>query len=314
MKKFITEVLMRQRSSHNVVKKTDDELTRYIKQKRIISNRRKFEDAMEIDTAAKMELMNTREIRMNHYVDMQNLEQSVYDKGSINDNELDYEFLQDSANYRVLGQKRSRPFFLMPTYARREDWEHKAGFTRYLLRGALGVVCLTLGYKLGTWDSKCDLLEKSNVVEFETEEQIYDILYNQKKVAVFLYLYSPGTRGYELFNNVFDRESSKYSLAYKRDQDPQTEDDAEDDIVFMRVHCGRHLNFCINKQWAGRIQPSAEIYSLADNGEVAIIDFDNQHRSKEGIEGFFTKHGLIEDKFDPIELLERGGRKFMQII
>jgi len=66
----------------------------------------------------------------------------------------------------------------MPTYARREDWEHKAGFTRYLLRGALGVVCLTLGYKLGTWDSKCNLLEKSNVVEFETEEQIYDILYN----------------------------------------------------------------------------------------------------------------------------------------
>jgi len=74
MKKFITEVLMRQRSSHNVVKKTDDELTRYIKQKRIISNRRKFEDAMEIDTLAKMEMMNTREIRMNHYVDMQNLE------------------------------------------------------------------------------------------------------------------------------------------------------------------------------------------------------------------------------------------------
>ena len=202
----------------------------------------------------------------------------------------------------------------MPTYARRRDWEHKAGFSRYLVRASLGIICLAFGYKIGTLDSKCDLIENSNVVEFETEEQIYDLLYNQKKVAVFVYLYSPGLRAYELFNNVFDRESSKYSLAYRRRQNPLCEDDDEDDIVFMRVHCGRHLNFCLNKQWAGRIQPSAELYSLGENDEVAIIDFDNQHRSKEGIEGFFTKHGLIEDRFNPEELLERGGRKFMQLI
>lgn len=304
---------MRQRQSHNVVKKTDDELTRYIKQKRIMSNRRKFEESMTIETLAKTEKMNTREIRMDHYIGMQNLEQSVYDKNSINDNELEYEFLNDPQNYRVLGQKR-RPFFLMPTYARRRDWEHNSGFSRYLVRASLGLICLALGYKIGTLDSKCDLIENSNVVEFETEEQIYDLLYNQKKVAVFVYLYSPGLRVYELFNNVFDRESSKYSLAYRRRQNPLCEDDDEDDIVFMRVHCGRHLNFCLNKQWAGRIQPSAELYSLSENNEVAIIDFDNQHRSKEGIEGFFTKHGLIEDRFNPEELLERGGRKFMQLI
>ena len=31
MKKFVKEVLLRQRTSYNVVKKTDDELTRYVK-------------------------------------------------------------------------------------------------------------------------------------------------------------------------------------------------------------------------------------------------------------------------------------------
>ena len=44
------------------------------------------------------------------------------------------------------------------------------------------------------------------------------------------------------------------------------------------------------------------------------MDFEDWHRSAIGIEGFFTKHGLIEDRFNPEELLERGGRKFMQII
>ena len=121
------------------------------------------------------------------------------------------------------------------------------------MRALLGVACLGLGYKFGSWDSKDELLANSSVVEFESEDQIFDYLFNKKKMAVFLYLYSPGMKAYEDFNNVFDRESSKYQLPYRRRQDPECEEDEEDDIVFMRVHCGRHLNFCINKQWAGRM-------------------------------------------------------------
>ena len=113
------------------------------------------------------------------------------------------------------------------------------------------------------------------------------------------------------FNSVFDRESSKYQLAHRKKKDPECEEDEEDDIVFMRVHCRRHLNFCVNKMWPRRIQPAAELYSLGDNEQVEIVDFDNWHRSAQGIEGYFTKHGLIDDRFNPEELLERGGRKFI---
>merc|ERR1712060_678843 len=171
-----------------------------------------------------------------------------------------------------------------------------------------GVAFVALGYKLGSWDAKDDMMAAHTVVEFETEEQIYDYLINQKKMAVFVYLFAPGSKPYDDFNNVFERESSKYQLAYKKRQDSQTEEDEKDDIVFMRVNCRRHLNYCINKMWSGRVQPSAELYSIGEGeqGQIEMLDFDNWHRSAQGIEGFFTKHGLIEDRFDPEELLVRG--------
>ena len=179
---------------------------------------------------------------------MQNLDKNVYDKAYINDNLIDYDFLVKRDNYKPLGQ-RYRPFQLIPPYARRQDWEWRTGTSRIVQRIFLSLICMGLGYKIGTYDSKDELLEDSNVVEFESEEQIYDLLINKKKEAVFLYLYSPGIMVYENFNNVFDRESSKYSLAYRKKQNPQCEEDEEDDIVFMRVHCRKHLNFCLNKQW-----------------------------------------------------------------
>ena len=104
----------------------------------------------------------------------------------------------------------------MPWYARRKDWEYAAGWLSYLFRASAGLVCLCLGYLAGNFDSKDELLAASTVIEFETEEQIYDLLFNQKKLGVFVYLYSPGTKLYDDFNNVFDRESSKYQLAYRK--------------------------------------------------------------------------------------------------
>lgn len=80
---------------------------------------------------------------------------------------------------------------------------------------------------------------------------------------------------YDNFNTVFEQESSKYQIAHRRQQDPECEEDEEDDIVFMRIHCRKHLNFCLNKIWSGRILPSAELYSLGENDQVEIVDFDN---------------------------------------
>ncbi len=55
----------------------------------------------------------------------------------------------------------------------------------------------------------------------------------------------------------------------------------------MRVHCRRHLNYCLNKMWPGRIQPIAEVYFINEKDVIEIADFNNKHRSAAGIEAFF---------------------------
>ena len=59
---------------------------------------------------------------------------------------------------------------------------------------------------------------------------------------------------WEKFNNVFEKESSKYLSSTLNPDDPSEE------IVFMRVHCRKHLNFCANKMFERRVLPAAEIY------------------------------------------------------
>jgi len=61
--KFIIEVLMRRRTSANIVKKTDDEMTRYIKQTRIKERRANFEHQLSRELDDKANHMNTGEIR-----------------------------------------------------------------------------------------------------------------------------------------------------------------------------------------------------------------------------------------------------------
>ena len=62
---------------------------------------------------------------------------------------------------------------------------------------------------------------------------------------------------------------------------------SEDDIVFMRVLCRKHMNFCINKMWETRVVPSAEVYFINENDKIELVDMNNRHRSGPGIESFF---------------------------
>ena len=58
---------------------------------------------MSLEKLTRENKMNTREIRMDRYVEMQNLDKSYYDKGYINDNVMDYEYLHNSSHYKPLG-------------------------------------------------------------------------------------------------------------------------------------------------------------------------------------------------------------------
>ena len=108
------------------------------------------------------------------------------------------------------------------------------------------MILIKVGLAFGDWDATDHKLAKQCVVNFESEDQIFDYLYNKNKRAVFLNLYTPGHMINENFMREFERESSEYS----------------DDIIFMRVLCRKHLNFCTNKMWPERILPAAEVYFI----------------------------------------------------
>ena len=91
---------------------------------------------------------------------MLNLERDLYNKPLQNDNSLEFAYLHDKNNYKVLGQK-YRPFYLKPLYARRKDFERFVGFRRSCFRIFGGLALLRLGYEVGRIDAKDVDLEKS---------------------------------------------------------------------------------------------------------------------------------------------------------
>ena len=141
-------------------------------------------------------------------------------------------------------------------------------------------------------------LKKSKVIDMETEEEIYHHLYNKDRTAVFIQLYNPGHFLSENFNRAFEIESARPEY---------------DDIVFMRVHCRKHLSFCMNKMWPKRILPAAEAYFINEQDVIEIVDFNNKHRSGGGIEAFFEDAGIIQGRLTPNTILERTATKYLQI-
>lgn len=191
-----------------IVKKTDNELVRYIKQTNIIEERKRFEELMKQEEERKARGLNDTEKRQLYF---QSIEGLRYDKTPINDNEMDTSFLNDKANYRPLGQ-RWRPVYLKPFYAKPDDFSDKVSHRVWLLRIFGFLILSKVGYEFGVWDGDYvnRQLRKSVVVEFESEEQIYDYLFNKNMTAVLLQLYNPGHWLTERFNRDFEIESSKY--------------------------------------------------------------------------------------------------------
>lgn len=194
-----------------IVKKTDDEIVRYIKQNTIIQERKRYEDLMQKEKERKAKGLNDQEKRLIYFDNIESLEERVYNKPRINDNQLEFNFLHDRKNYKPLGQK-YRPFFIKPYYAKMSDFSTDVPFKTYVIRFLGSLILLKLGYEFGNWDGEYfnEKFRKNKVVEMETEEQIYDYLYNKDKTAVFIYLYSPGHYLFERFNKDFEIWSAKY--------------------------------------------------------------------------------------------------------
>ena len=195
-----------------VVRKTDDEVIRYVKQTSIISERKRFEELMAKDEAKRLKGLNNQEKRLLYFHQLDTLPSRVYDKVRINDEEGDFDFLSDRANYNPLGKKIRRLTYFMPPYAKRGDWSSQMPLKTYVFRVLGSLLMLKLGYELAIWDAQTtnEQFKQNTVVDMETEEQIYDYLYNKDKTAVFLMLYTPGHYFNETFNRDFEIMSSRY--------------------------------------------------------------------------------------------------------
>ena len=313
-----------------LVRKEDDEVRRYLKQNRLTTTRREFNQRLQQDLQDEADGLNTQSIRLQHYKDSLTLEQTFYNKSFINDHEMDFSHLHDPRTFRPLAQKfRLFPFYVYPSYSK-GAWRKDTPFKVYLVRVLGCIVLVKVGYELGLTDSVNEGFERSTVVPYECEEQIFHYLFNMNKTGVFLQFYVPGHTYDEIFNKAFEEESYKYTFS-KRPQRPltlgeklgikQRKDEAgkfckseEDDIVFMRVNCRKHLNFCQNKMWEDRVAPAAEIYFINEQDKIELVDMDNRHRSAQGIESFFRMNQLLDEKFNPDQLLERAADKYLQII
>jgi hypothetical protein len=86
------------------------------------------------------------------------------------------------------------------------------------------------------------------------------------------------------------------------------------DIVFMSVHCRKNLTFCVSKTFPNRISPYAELYYINEQDKIELMDMNNRHRSKQGIESFFEESGILEPRLNPENILERVGRKMNGIM
>jgi len=140
-------------------------------------------------------------------------------------------------------------FYTKPQYAKFEETTIHTPLKHIIMRILGSLVMLKLGYEIGMVEAK-DQTQQYNdnkVVPFESEEQIFDYLYNKNKMAVFLQFYVPGYSSHHRFMRTFEKASS---------------DSRYNDIVFMSVHCRKNLTFCLNKAFDGRIEPYAELYYI----------------------------------------------------
>jgi hypothetical protein len=214
---------------------------------------------------------------------------------------LDY--LSDKRNYNLLGKNSflSRMLFVKPFYASSKDISPDVPLKHSIIRVIGSILLIKFGYELAVWETKeeSEKLLNHKVVEFETEEQIFDLLYNKQKDAVFLYFFTPGHRRMNMFMRDFELESS--NPRYK-------------DITFMNVHCRKNLTFCVNKDFPERILPMAELYYINEQDKIELVDMSNRHRSPQGIQGFFEESGILESAHNPEEIFERAGKKLKGIM
>lgn len=255
--------------------------------------------ALQEEEEKKKQGLDFKEKQAEYHRMIDNLDREVYNRPYLNDQLLNFDKFTTSAPKEL--STLQRWLYVKPFYRKYSESQPEMPIYHYFLHIFGGALLMKLGYNLGIREANeaNQSLAKSKVVEFESEEQIFNELYNKQKDGVLLHFYSPGHSTHQNFMRAFEEASS---------------DEQYKDIVFMNVHCRKHLNFCLNKTFIGRVSPFVELYYINEQDKIELMDMDTRHRSKQGLRSFLEQSNLIETKFDPGDILERTGLKLKEIV
>ena len=97
---------------------------------------------------------------------------------------MNYDYLCDKNNYNPLGKHQSwirRKLWTMPFYAHSKEIGKEVHIGHYVVRVLGSLFLMKFGYEFAKYETtdETKLLKNTKVVEFETEEQIHDLLYNK---------------------------------------------------------------------------------------------------------------------------------------
>ena len=92
--KFISKALKRDKNAL-IVHKTDDEITRFVKQNRKIKEMLRFEQIMKDVDEKRLKGLNVEEKIKLHHAKLDLLNSNVYDKTHINDNLMNFDHLSN---------------------------------------------------------------------------------------------------------------------------------------------------------------------------------------------------------------------------
>ena len=91
--RFIQKALKKDKSAL-IVKKTDDEIMRYVKQQRITQDRQNFQKVVEDEEERRRKGLNVDEKIQLYTEQIRNLDQNTYAKSQINDQLLNFDYLK----------------------------------------------------------------------------------------------------------------------------------------------------------------------------------------------------------------------------
>ena len=145
---FIQKLLKRDKNAL-IIRKTDDEVTRYLKQTKIQSERKRYSDIIKQETQRKEMGLNVDEKRMHNRSKIDSLKSQIYDKRGYNDSFVNFDHLTAKQNFNP----HKKWFFTYPLYSKFSDIGPKLGPHHYFLRIIGSLILMKIGWEIGLSES-----------------------------------------------------------------------------------------------------------------------------------------------------------------